>query len=325
MGAADERHRLRLSLSGRAAEVTRPAPTPREPVHVGADLLHVNLVDVGVDVLAQLCGMLVRAPMTPHTNGLWPCSSFHGWKWSEIHSASNPAASARLAWSTSSLGPNCSLDRKYPILVMPEGCPLGAALCADRTVYLPWVSNCELGCAALCFHFSALSHIRRTRHSAGQTTLSPRLAATVHRAGAGRLLSLRGGQIVDRRSLEAAVAPVTTGALVTPTRTPLSLPVRTTGADDRGRHGVAERRGVPDQANGNPCGDGYTTGSHGVARYARRGHLRRLRQSAPLPGAGEGRSGDGGEVPGPKADQEGVAQRRRLDPAPVPVRDRDVL
>ena len=27
----------------------------------------------------------------------------------------------------------------------------------------------------------------------------------------------------------------------------------------------------------------------------------------------------------PKADQDGVAQRRRRDPAPVPVRDRDVL
>jgi hypothetical protein len=53
-----------------------------------------------------------NAPITPHTNGLCPCSSFHGWKWSEIHSRSKPAASARLAWSMSSFGPNCSQDRK---------------------------------------------------------------------------------------------------------------------------------------------------------------------------------------------------------------------
>ncbi|MGO9041811.1 MAG: hypothetical protein ACLQIK_09250 [Mycobacterium sp.] len=70
---------------------------------------------------------------------------------------------------------------------------------------------------------------------------------------------------------------------------------------------------------------GLTTGSHGVDRCARRRHLQRLRQSAPLPGAGERQSGDGVEVPGPKADQDRVAQRRRLGTSPVPVRDRDVL
>src|SRR4051812_16596925 len=32
-----------------------------------------------------------RAPITVHTNELSPCSSSHGWKWSEIHRASNPA------------------------------------------------------------------------------------------------------------------------------------------------------------------------------------------------------------------------------------------
>ena len=30
------------------------------------------------------------APITLHTNGLWPCSSSHGWKWSEIHTRSMP-------------------------------------------------------------------------------------------------------------------------------------------------------------------------------------------------------------------------------------------
>ena len=28
-----------------------------------------------------------RPPSTAHTNGLWPCSSFQGWKWSEIQPA----------------------------------------------------------------------------------------------------------------------------------------------------------------------------------------------------------------------------------------------
>ena len=55
------------------------------------------------------------APITDQTNGLWPCSSFHGWKWSLIHRPSNPAASAALAWATSSAGPYSSQDRKYPI------------------------------------------------------------------------------------------------------------------------------------------------------------------------------------------------------------------
>ena len=37
------------------------------------------------------------APIIDQTNGLWPCSSFHGWKWSEIHSASNPASCGQRA------------------------------------------------------------------------------------------------------------------------------------------------------------------------------------------------------------------------------------
>ena len=52
------------------------------------------------------------APMTDQTNGLWPCSSFHGWKWSLIHRASNPARSASTACSTSCVGVYSSQDRK---------------------------------------------------------------------------------------------------------------------------------------------------------------------------------------------------------------------
>ena len=66
----------------------------------------VTAVVIGSDVTCE------SAPITDQTNGLWPCSSFHGWKWSLIHSASNPARSASLACSTSSAGVNSSHDRK---------------------------------------------------------------------------------------------------------------------------------------------------------------------------------------------------------------------
>ena len=62
------------------------------------------------------------APISDHTNGLWPCSSFHGWKWSEIHNASNPARSASCACSISSAGVYSSQERKYPIR-MGRFCP----------------------------------------------------------------------------------------------------------------------------------------------------------------------------------------------------------
>ena len=53
-----------------------------------------------------------RAPITPQTNGLWPCSSFHGWKWSLIHSASKPACSASTRLLDQLLGSYSSLLRK---------------------------------------------------------------------------------------------------------------------------------------------------------------------------------------------------------------------
>ena len=67
---------------------------------------HVTAVVIGSDVA------LAIAPMTLHTKGLSPCSSFQGWKWSEIQRASKPASSARTAWRTSWSGRCSSLDRK---------------------------------------------------------------------------------------------------------------------------------------------------------------------------------------------------------------------
>ena len=52
------------------------------------------------------------APITLHTNGLLPCSLFHGWKWSLIQSASKPASAAAFACSTSSAGVYSSQERK---------------------------------------------------------------------------------------------------------------------------------------------------------------------------------------------------------------------
>ena len=66
----------------------------------------VTAVVTGSDVASA------SAPITDQTNGLWPCSSFHGWKWSEIHSASKPASLAHLACWTSAFGPCSSDDKK---------------------------------------------------------------------------------------------------------------------------------------------------------------------------------------------------------------------
>ena len=52
------------------------------------------------------------APMVDHTKPLWPCASFQGWKWSEIHRPSKPACSAISAWRTRARGSNSSLERK---------------------------------------------------------------------------------------------------------------------------------------------------------------------------------------------------------------------
>ncbi len=60
-------------------------------------------------VTAVITGILdvawAIAPSTPHRNGLCPCLSVHGWKWSEIVAKSNPVSSARAASRTRSLGP----------------------------------------------------------------------------------------------------------------------------------------------------------------------------------------------------------------------------
>ena len=48
-------------------------------------------------------------PSTLQTNGLWPCASIHGWKWSEIIANEKPRSSARAVSRTRSSG-GCSSD-----------------------------------------------------------------------------------------------------------------------------------------------------------------------------------------------------------------------
>jgi len=50
------------------------------------------------------------APTTAQTNGLCPCWSVQGWKWSDTMQKSKPACSARTACSTSASGFCSSLD-----------------------------------------------------------------------------------------------------------------------------------------------------------------------------------------------------------------------
>ncbi|HET7053408.1 MAG TPA: hypothetical protein VFI09_05770 [Solirubrobacterales bacterium] len=50
------------------------------------------------------------APSVPQTNGLSPCASIQGWKWSEMEAKAKPARSARSAWATRVGESNSSLE-----------------------------------------------------------------------------------------------------------------------------------------------------------------------------------------------------------------------
>ena len=106
------------SLSG------SPVPTPsrKRPASItwavaAAWAMIAGWMRISGQVTAVVMGSEVAcdsAPITVQTNELSPCSSSQGWKWSEIHRASNPASSAIRAWRTSSVGECSSLARKYP-------------------------------------------------------------------------------------------------------------------------------------------------------------------------------------------------------------------
>ena len=52
------------------------------------------------------------APIIDQTKELWPCSSFQGWKWSEIHRSVEPGLLGHPGLLDQLAGSNSSLDRK---------------------------------------------------------------------------------------------------------------------------------------------------------------------------------------------------------------------
>ena len=115
-----------------------PVPTPR-PKRPGIRVATVaaawaTIVGwmriVGQVTAVWICSVDVtaaRPPSTLQTNGELPCSSFHGWKWSEIQAFSNPACSA---WGASSRmrGPeSSSVEKKTPILAMADAVPTASS------------------------------------------------------------------------------------------------------------------------------------------------------------------------------------------------------
>src|SRR5215213_10796546 len=122
----------RVSVEGQASPKmcslsASPVPMPKEkrPFSITLDVAAAWAMIAGwMRTVGQVTPVVTGSevawdspPITLHTNGELPCSWFHGWKWSEIHNASKPAASAILACSISWLGPNSSQDKKYPNFV----------------------------------------------------------------------------------------------------------------------------------------------------------------------------------------------------------------
>src|SRR4051794_17916821 len=71
-------------------------------------------------------GAWAIAPSTLQAKGAWPCDSGQGWKGWEIEAKSNPAGSARWAFSTSAAGPCSSVISLCPTLtisasLLPQG------------------------------------------------------------------------------------------------------------------------------------------------------------------------------------------------------------
>src|SRR3712207_6597131 len=71
-------------------------------------------------------------PRTDHAYGEWPCEYSHGWKWSEIVTKSNPAASARFACSTSARGSWSSHMREKPNAVMAPPYPAYSVAMSEK-------------------------------------------------------------------------------------------------------------------------------------------------------------------------------------------------
>ena len=90
-----------------------PVPTPRKNrpgIRLAAVAAAWAMMAGWIRIVGQVTPvpMVIRsvasaiAPRTPQTNGLWPCRSIQGWKWSEMTANVKPASSASAAWRTRS-------------------------------------------------------------------------------------------------------------------------------------------------------------------------------------------------------------------------------
>jgi hypothetical protein len=69
------------------------------------------------------CVACAAAPSTDQTNGLSPCASVHGWKWSDSQAERKPACSACAAAATISGAERSSEEKKIPISTMGRRYP----------------------------------------------------------------------------------------------------------------------------------------------------------------------------------------------------------
>jgi len=120
----------RSHASGQRAPVTcslrfSPVPTPRKkrPGIIAATVAAAWATIAGwIRISGQVTPVPIRIvsvacaipPSVDQTNGLWPCSLTHGWKWSEMSPNVKPARSAICAWRTSSFGGWSSEERAKP-------------------------------------------------------------------------------------------------------------------------------------------------------------------------------------------------------------------
>jgi hypothetical protein len=96
-----------------------PTPSPKRPGSIAVAVAPAWATIAGwMRIVGQVtpvttsirCVTWATPPITAQTNGLFPCRSTQGWKWSEIERKSKPTSSARRANRTSSFGPNSSLE-----------------------------------------------------------------------------------------------------------------------------------------------------------------------------------------------------------------------
>src|SRR2546421_2372776 len=123
-------------------------------------------------------------PRTDHTNGLSPCASIHGWKWSLTHAVVNPTSSARAAARTISLGPSSSLENATPSSMIAS-LTVGRVFPRAHPGKRPMVSS-RRGCGSVALL------LRRRDLRVDEQAVGPDLVLTTDRDGNRAVLTVRG-------------------------------------------------------------------------------------------------------------------------------------